>query len=73
MDDFAVGPQQEPEHAVGAGVLRPHVDEHLVCPDVKLDHTLVVDFGKAHGFLRCASEEGSSIRFQVSKRAGSNL
>ena len=36
-DDLAVGPQHEPQHAVRAGVLRPHVDEHLVGADVELD------------------------------------
>ena len=36
-DDLAVGAQHEPQHAVRAGVLRPHVDEHLVGADVELD------------------------------------
>ena len=36
-DDLAVGPQHQPQHAVRAGMLRPHVDEHLVGADVELD------------------------------------
>ena len=34
---FAVGPQRQPQHAVRAGMLRAHVDEHLVRLDVELD------------------------------------
>src|SRR5262249_31998240 len=48
-DDLAVGPQHEPQHPVGAGVLRTHVDEHLVGPDVELDDGRVGLFG-GHGF-----------------------
>ncbi len=36
-DDLAVGPQHQAQHAVRAGVLRPHVDEHLVGADVEFD------------------------------------
>ena len=41
-DDLAVGAQHEPQHAVRAGVLRPHVDEHFVGADVELDDGLVL-------------------------------
>ena len=40
--DLAVGPKHEPEHAVRAWMLRPHVDEHLVRADVELDDTGIV-------------------------------
>ena len=36
-DDLAVGAQHQPQHAVRAGMLRPHVDEHFVRADVELD------------------------------------
>ena len=36
-DDLAVGSQHQAQHAVRAGVLRPHVDEHLVSTDVEFD------------------------------------
>ena len=36
-DDFAIGPQHEPQHAMRARMLRPHVDEHLVRADVEFD------------------------------------
>ena len=36
-NDLAVGPQHQAQHAVRAGVLRAHVDEHLVGADVELD------------------------------------
>ena len=42
-DDLAVGPQHEPQHAVRAGMLRAHVDEHLVGADVELDDARIVD------------------------------
>ena len=35
-DDLAVGPQHQAQHAVRAGVLRPHVDQHLVGANVEL-------------------------------------
>ena len=38
-DDLAVGPQHQPQHAVRAGMLRPHVDEHLVGADVEFNNT----------------------------------
>ena len=47
-DDLAVGAQHQPQHAVRAGVLRPHVDEHLVGADVELDDGLVL-----FAFRRC--------------------
>ena len=37
-DHFAVGPQHQAQHAVRAGMLRSHVDEHLVRADVEFDH-----------------------------------
>jgi hypothetical protein len=36
-NDFAIGPQDEPQHAVRARMLRAHVHEHLVRADVELD------------------------------------
>ena len=44
-DDLAVGPQHQPQHAVRAGMLRAHVDEHLVRADVELDDAGIVDGG----------------------------
>ena len=40
-DDLAVGAQHQAQHAVRAGMLRAHVDEHLVGADVELDDGLV--------------------------------
>ena len=37
VHDFAVGPQQQAQHAVRAGMLRAHVDQHFVGPHVELD------------------------------------
>ena len=55
-DDLAVGPQHQPQHAVRAGVLRTHVDEHLVGADVEFDDGLVagvraVDGSSGHEVL----------------------
>ncbi len=36
-NDFAIGPQHEPQHAMRARMLRAHVDEHFVRADVELD------------------------------------
>src|SRR5262249_24279036 len=36
-DDLAIGPQHQPQHAVSAGMLRPHVDEHLVGANVEFN------------------------------------
>ena len=36
-DDLAVGPQHQPQHAVRAGMLRAHVDQHLVAAKVEFD------------------------------------
>ena len=44
-DDFAVGPQHQPQHAVRAGMLRAHVDQHLVGADVEFDDARIVDGG----------------------------
>ena len=46
-DDFAVGPQHQPQHAVRAGMLRPHVDEHFVRADVEFDDAGIFN-GSAH-------------------------
>jgi hypothetical protein len=43
--DFAVGAQQEPQHAVRTGVLRAHVDEHFVSTDVELNNAGIFDDG----------------------------
>jgi hypothetical protein len=52
-DDLAVGPQHQPEHAVRAGMLRPHVDEHLVRADVELDDPRIVVDQVGHTLIRC--------------------
>jgi len=36
-DHLAVGPQHQPQHPVRAGMLRPHVDQHLVAAQVEFD------------------------------------
>jgi hypothetical protein len=41
-DHFAVGPQHQAEHAVGARVLRAHVDQHFVGPNVELNDPRIV-------------------------------
>ncbi len=48
-DDLAVGAQDEAEHAMGAGVLRAHVHQHLVGPNVELDDGLVFFFRGTSG------------------------
>src|SRR5207237_867846 len=50
-DDFAVGTQNEPEHAVRAGVLRTHVDEHFVGADIELDDGWILCCGCGHVVL----------------------
>jgi hypothetical protein len=40
--DFAVGAEHKPEHAMRAGVLRTHVDEHLVRANVELNNAGIV-------------------------------
>ena len=47
-DDFAIRLEHEPEHAMGAGVLRPHIDKHLVGADVELDDGLIRKRGGGH-------------------------
>ena len=42
-NDLAVGPQHQPQHAVRAGMLRAHVDEHLVGANVEFDDPRIVD------------------------------
>ena len=41
-NNFTVGAKHKPQHAVGAGMLRPHVDEHLIGANVKLDDPRIV-------------------------------
>ncbi len=36
-NDFAIGPQHQPQHAMRAGMLRAHVDQHLVGANIELD------------------------------------
>ena len=55
-DDLAVGAQHEPQHAVRAGVLRPHVDEHLVGADVELDDGRVGDGTVAVAMKSCSTD-----------------
>ena len=45
--DLAVGAQHQTQDPVRAGVLRPHVDEHLVGANVKLDDPRVIQCGHA--------------------------
>ena len=52
-DNFAIRPQDESQHAVSAGVLRTHVDKHLVRPDVKLDDPLIIFQGRAIFYVGC--------------------
>ena len=57
--DFTVGPQHQPQHAMRARVLRPHVDEHLVGTDVELDDPRIVFDEVWHGgSLRKGDESG---------------
>jgi hypothetical protein len=82
-DDLAVGAQHQPQHAVGAGVLRPHVDEHLVGADVELDEPEVDGacrpywrrpddrwLGRAPG---CRSALGARVSRHKPKRGGTAL
>ena len=55
VDDFAVGPQQQPQHAVRAGMLRTHVDQHFVGADVEFDDAWVFNL-HAHGMASFASD-----------------
>ena len=41
-NDLAVGPQHQAQNAVRAGVLRTHIDQHLVGADIELDDGLVL-------------------------------
>ena len=50
-DNLAVGPKHEPQHAMGARMLRPHVDQHLVGADVELDDPRVVVEQVCHRYL----------------------
>ena len=50
-DDLPVGPQHEPQNAVRGGMLRPHVDEHLVGADVELDNPGIVADHARHAHL----------------------
>src|SRR5207249_1896088 len=38
----AVGAQDEPQDAVRAGVLGPHIDQHFVGPNIKLHNGLIL-------------------------------
>jgi len=50
-DDFAVGPQHQPQHAVRAGMLRPHVHQHLVGANVEFNDAGIVQM-RCHGNRR---------------------
>ena len=41
-DHLAVGPQHQPQHAVRAGMLRAHVDQHLVGSNIELNDARIV-------------------------------
>ena len=58
VDDFAVGPQQQPQHAVRAGMLRAHVDQHLVRPHVEFDDAGIFQL---HAHLRLTSKLNNSM------------
>ena len=51
VDDFAVGLEEQPKDTVGRGMLRPHVDEHLVGADVEFDFAGIFD-EEGHGEVR---------------------
>jgi len=40
-DHLAIGPQRQPQHAVRTGMLRAHVDQHLVGFDVAFDQFVI--------------------------------
>ncbi len=52
-DDFAVGPQHQPQHAVRAGMLRSHVDQHFVRADVEFDDAGIVQIGGHELCFQC--------------------
>jgi hypothetical protein len=54
-DNLAVSPQNESQHAMGTGVLGPHVDEHLIGTNIELDDSLVVFNHLRHDLLPLAS------------------
>jgi hypothetical protein len=41
-DNFAIGSQHKPQDAMRTGVLRPHVDQHLIGADIELNDPLIV-------------------------------
>ena len=45
-NDFAVGAQHQPQHAVRAGVLRAHVDEHFVGADVEFNDAWIFELSR---------------------------
>jgi hypothetical protein len=45
-DDLAVGPQDQAQHAVGAGVLWTHVHQHLVRADVEFNYARIIQSGR---------------------------
>ena len=49
--DLAVGAEHQPQHAVGARVLRPHVDEHFVGANVEFDDPRIVVDELSHGMV----------------------
>src|SRR5262249_37726641 len=71
-DHLTVGPQHQAEHAVRAGVLRSHVDEHFVGADVKLDDGRVLSGG--HKWIPYCRLRIADCRLQIAfKSAICNL
>ena len=64
-NDLAVGPQHQPQHAVRAGMLRAHVDQHLVGANVEFDDPRIVEMRGHDDFVAyrfCRRECGASCR-----------
>ena len=73
-DHFAVGPQHQPQHAVRAGMLGAHVDQHFVAAEVEFDQIGIDAFNRhfrsswqcrdirAAGDNPCAADGRSSPR-----------
>ena len=51
VNDFPVRPEEQAQHAVRAGMLRPHVDEHLVGADVEFNDAGIFECN-AHSLVR---------------------
>jgi len=47
-DHLTVRPQQQTQHAMGARMLRPHVDQHFVGTNIELDNAGIFEM-QSHG------------------------